>query len=86
MTPRSAHVGNRRVAGRTQRIRQPDCIDILLAEAPALDEKDLFVILTYLDNGPTALNNKVIHEALLRPPRRRTRTRCPCARKFRHTD
>jgi hypothetical protein len=44
----------------------PDCIDILLAEAPALHEKDLFVILTYLDKGPTALNNKVIHEALLR--------------------
>jgi hypothetical protein len=43
-----------------------DCIDILLAEAPALDEKDLFVILTYLDKGPTALNNKVMHEALLR--------------------
>jgi hypothetical protein len=44
----------------------PDCIDILLGEAPALHEKDLFVILTYLDKGPTALNNKVIHEALLR--------------------
>ena len=44
----------------------PDCIDILLAEAPALDEKDLFVILNYLDKGPTALNNKAIHEALLR--------------------
>jgi hypothetical protein len=44
----------------------PDCIDILLAEAPALHEKDLVVILTYLDKGPTALNNKVIHEALLR--------------------
>jgi len=44
----------------------PDCIDILLAEAPALDEKDLFVILTYLDKGPTALNNKVMHETLLR--------------------
>ena len=44
----------------------PDCIDILLAEAPVLDEKDLFVILTYLDKGPRALNNQVIHEALLR--------------------
>jgi hypothetical protein len=44
----------------------PDCIDILLAEAPALHEKDLVVILTYLDRGPTVLNNKVIHEALLR--------------------
>jgi predicted transposase YdaD len=44
----------------------PDCIDILLAEAPALHEKDLRLILTYLDKGPIALNNKVIHEALLR--------------------
>ena len=44
----------------------PDCIDILLAEAPVLQEEDLVVILTYLDKGPTALNNKVIHEALLR--------------------
>jgi len=50
----------------SRRADLPDCIDILLAEAPALDEKDLFVILTYLDKGPTALNNKVMHEALLR--------------------
>jgi hypothetical protein len=44
----------------------PDCIDILLADAPALDEKDLFVILTYLDKGPRALNNKVMRETLQR--------------------
>jgi hypothetical protein len=44
----------------------PECIDIVLAEAPALQEEDLLVILRYLDKGPTALNNKVIHEALLR--------------------
>src|SRR3984893_11163627 len=44
----------------------PDCIDILLAEAPALQEEDLVVVLTYIDMGPTALNNKVIPEALLR--------------------
>jgi hypothetical protein len=44
----------------------PDCIDILLAEAPALDEKDLFVILTYLDKGPRALNNTVVRETLMR--------------------
>jgi len=50
-------------------IRRPDlldCIDILLAEAPVLQEEDLVVVLRYLDKGPTALNNKVIHEALLR--------------------
>jgi hypothetical protein len=50
----------------SRRADLPDCIDILLAEAPALDGKDLCVILTYLDKGPTALNHKVIHEALLR--------------------
>ena len=44
----------------------PDCIGILLAEAPALDEKDLFVILTYLDKGPRALSNKVMRETLQR--------------------
>jgi len=43
-----------------------DRIDVLLAEASALDEKDLFMILTYLDKGSTALNHKVMREALLR--------------------
>lgn len=44
----------------------PDCIDIVLAEAPELHETDLFVILTYLDKGPIAVNNKVLGETLLR--------------------
>jgi len=44
----------------------PDRIDLLLAEAPALEETDLFVILSYLDKGSTLLNNKVTREALLR--------------------
>jgi Domain of unknown function (DUF4351) len=43
-----------------------DCIDILLAEALALNKKDFDLILTYLEKGPKVLNNKVIHEALLR--------------------
>jgi hypothetical protein len=43
-----------------------DRIDVLLAEASALDERDLFAILTYLDKGSTALNNEVMREALLR--------------------
>jgi len=49
-----------------RRVDLSDRIDILLAEAPALDEKDLRVILTYLDKGAVALNNKVMREALLR--------------------
>lgn len=44
----------------------PDRIDIVLAEIPALEEKDLFVILTYLDKGPIAVNNRTMHEALER--------------------
>lgn len=41
-----------------------NCIDIVLTEALALDRKDLFVILTYLDKGPMAQNHRVLHEAL----------------------
>ena len=44
----------------------PDCIDVVLAEAPGLEEKDLFVILTYLDKGPVAVDSELMHEALLR--------------------
>jgi hypothetical protein len=44
----------------------PDCIDLVLAEAPGLEEKDLLVILTYLDRGSIALDNKVVYEALQR--------------------
>jgi hypothetical protein len=43
----------------------PDRIDLVLAEAPVLEERVLFVILTYLDKGPIKVNNKV-HETLLR--------------------
>jgi hypothetical protein len=44
----------------------PDCIDIVLAEAPALGARDLLVILTYLDKGPVAVNSKLMHETLMR--------------------
>jgi predicted transposase/invertase (TIGR01784 family) len=44
----------------------PDCIDLVLAEAPVLGEKDLFVILTYLDKGPVSINSKAMCEALQR--------------------
>jgi hypothetical protein len=35
-------------------------------EWPVLGERDLFVILTYLDKGPIAVNSKVMHETLMR--------------------
>lgn len=44
----------------------PDSIGIVLAEAPVLEEQDLFVILTYLDKLPRAINNQVMHETLER--------------------
>jgi predicted transposase YdaD len=44
----------------------PDCIDILLAEAPALDERDLIAIVTYLDKSSIVLSNKMMREALVR--------------------
>jgi hypothetical protein len=50
----------------SRRPELPDCIGLVLAEAPGLDEKDLLVILTYLDRGSIALHNKVMHEALQR--------------------
>jgi len=43
-----------------------DRIDIVLAEWPELEAKDLLVVLTYLDKGSPALNIRVIHEALER--------------------
>jgi predicted transposase/invertase (TIGR01784 family) len=49
--------------------RRPDLpqrIDILLAEAPMLEETDLVLILTYLDKGPIAVSNTVLREALQR--------------------
>jgi len=41
-----------------------DCIDIVLADAPALDKNDLLVILTYIDKGRMAVNSKVMLDAL----------------------
>ena len=50
----------------SRRADLPDCIDVVLAEAPGLEEKDLFVILTYLDKGPVAVESELMHEALHR--------------------
>jgi hypothetical protein len=50
----------------SRRPELPDCIDLVLAEAPGLEEKDLLVILTYLDRGSIALDNKFMHDALQR--------------------
>jgi predicted transposase YdaD len=44
----------------------PDCIDIVLAEAPALGETDLFVILTYFNSCPIAVDSRAVREALRR--------------------
>ena len=39
---------------------------MVLAEVPALREKDLLVILTYLNEGPIKISSSAMHEALLR--------------------
>jgi hypothetical protein len=44
----------------------PECIDIVLAEAPGLEEPDLLVILRYLDKSSFAMSSKVMHDALER--------------------
>jgi Putative transposase, YhgA-like len=44
----------------------PDCIDIVLADAPELHERDLLVILTYLNKGPIAVDSTAMHETLAR--------------------
>jgi hypothetical protein len=36
------------------------------ADAPELDEEDLLVILTYLEQGPVTISSDVLHEALQR--------------------
>jgi hypothetical protein len=49
--------------------RRPDLsqhIDILLAEAPMLQETDLVLILTYLDKGPSVVSDVVLRAALQR--------------------
>jgi hypothetical protein len=48
--------------------RRPDLhefLDLVLAEVPALGERDLLVILTYLDKG-AAIDHKAMRETLLR--------------------
>jgi predicted transposase YdaD len=66
--------------------RRPDlnaCIDIVLAEAPALEDEDLFVILTYLETGSTALSNKVVRETLERlVPERKERILGPLTQPY----
>jgi hypothetical protein len=49
--------------------RRPDLpqhIDILLAEAPVLEETDLVLILRYLDKGPIVVSDTLMREALHR--------------------
>jgi uncharacterized protein DUF4351 len=49
--------------------RRPDLpqrIDILLAEAPMLEEPDLVLILTYIDKGPIAVSDTLLRETLQR--------------------
>jgi hypothetical protein len=49
--------------------RRPDlrqCIDILLAEAPVLEEADLVLILKYLEDGPVGVGDTLMREALQR--------------------
>jgi hypothetical protein len=49
--------------------RRPDLpqrIDIVLAEAPMLEESDLVLILRYLDKGPIFVSNTLMREALHR--------------------
>jgi hypothetical protein len=41
-------------------------IDILLAEAPVLEEDDLVLILDYLDRGPVGVGDTLMREALQR--------------------
>ena len=60
-----------------------DCIDIVLAEAPSLEDEDLFVILTYLETGSTALSNKVVRETLERlVPERKERILGPLTQPY----
>jgi predicted transposase YdaD len=44
----------------------PQHIDILLAEAPVLEETDLVLILRYLDKGPIFVSDTLVREALHR--------------------
>jgi predicted transposase YdaD len=50
----------------SRRADLPQRIDILLAEAPVLEERDLVLILRYLDKGPMVMSDKLMREALQR--------------------
>jgi hypothetical protein len=50
----------------SRRTDLPDCIDVVLAEAPELGEQDLYVIMTYLDKGPIPLDKNLMHDTLQR--------------------
>jgi hypothetical protein len=41
-------------------------IDVVLAEVPGLDEKDLLVILTYLDRGSKVIDSKMVWDTIER--------------------
>ena len=49
-----------------QRPDLPACMDIVLAEAPLLENRDLWLILKYLSKGPVKIDDTVIHETLQR--------------------
>ena len=44
----------------------PECIDVVLAEAPDLDVVDVVLILTYIGRGPVAVGEEVVRAALRR--------------------
>lgn len=44
----------------------PERLCVVLAEAPALDDKDLLVILTYLNKSPIMMDSKLMQETLER--------------------
>lgn len=50
----------------SRRADLPDRVDIVMAEAPEVEEEDLFVILTYLNRLPRAINSKLMHDTLER--------------------
>jgi hypothetical protein len=47
-----------------RRSELPERLDIILAEAEALEQRDLILILTYLDKGPVAVSRKKMRQVL----------------------
>ncbi|HEY2402391.1 MAG TPA: Rpn family recombination-promoting nuclease/putative transposase [Steroidobacteraceae bacterium] len=47
-----------------RRSELPERLDIILAELGALEQRDLILILTYLDKGPVAVSRKKIRQVL----------------------